>query len=343
MIDLLIEEFEIISKKVDFNKFRNKTFLITGASGLIGSYLIYFLDYISQKYNLNICIYALSRRGSELRNRFAGHKSICMIIQDMNIPFKINFSCDYIIHAASNASPVAYATDPVGTMKTNLFGTMNLLDFACTQKAKFLYLSSGEIYGNNIDHHFTEDDFGSVDPKLSRSCYPESKRAAETLCISYHHQYGVYVDIARLCYVFGPTITNTNSRADAEFLRNAIKGQDIVLKSQGSQCRTWCYVADVVYALLIILLKEGKPDVYNVADESDILSIAQYAEILARIAGVGIRFEHPNSLEKQGYSQSANSILSGKKIKKMGWKPLFSLEKGLERTYQIKKAMEVGD
>ena len=222
-------------------------------------------------------------------------------------------------------------------MKTNLFGTMNLLELSKDCGAKFLYLSTGEIYGNNTDHIFTENDLGIVDTKLARSCYPESKRAAETLCMAYHSQYNVSVNIARLCYIYGATITDTNSRADAQFLRNAIQKQDIVMKSDGLQRRTYCYVADCVSGILTILLKGKDGEVYNISNHNSVVSIREYAQTLAKISGVKLVFDMPDEVEKKGYSKNADSILDSTKLQNLGWDAFYDIEKGLINTYKLKQ------
>ena len=167
-----------------------------------------------------------------------------------------------------------------------------------------------------------------------------SKRAAETLCISYNAQFGIDLNIARLCYVYGPTITDDNSRADAQFLRKALGGDDIILKSKGEQLRTYCYVADCVYALLYIVLYGEKTQVYNIANPDSIVSVAQYAKTLAGIANVSLKFELPDEIEAKGYSKQADSILSAQKLISLGWKPFYNIEQGLKNTYKIKKELE---
>ena len=327
--NILMDEYNKITKLLNYN-FKDKKFLITGANGLIGSYLVDYLSFTGAK------VYAMSRSIDKLKFRF-NNQNIKLIEQDLNEPLKINNKFDYIIHAASNAHPLAFSQDPVGTMKTNLFGTINLLEMSKNSNSKFLYLSSGEIYGNNIDHDFTEDDLGVVDTKITRSCYPESKRAAETLCVSYCDQFGIHTNIARLCYVYGHTITDDNSRADAQFLRNALLGKDIAMKSKGTQRRTYCYVADAVSALLFILLNGVKSEVYNIANPHSIVTIAQYAQILANIANVNLKFELPDEIEQKGYSKQADSVLSAQKLINIGWKPLYDINVGLEHTFRIKK------
>ena len=338
--NLLKTEFEFIKDNfIDIDLLKSSRILITGANGLIGSYLVYFLDYLNREYDASIEIYAMSRSKQRLESTFEGLK-INIIEQDLNLPIETDLDVDYVIHAASNAHPLAYSQDPVGTMKTNILGTMNLLDNLKSKLTKFIYISSGEIYGNNIDHSFTEDDCGIIDTKQARSCYPESKRATETLCTAYNAQFGTGINIARLCYVYGPTITNSNSRADAQFLRNALDGKDIVMKSKGEQRRTYCYVADAVSAILTILLKGKSPEVYNVANPNSIVSIAEYAQTLADIGNVALRFELPSEVEAKGYSKAANSILDSSKLMELGWFAKYSIKDGLEHTFNIKKEME---
>ena len=335
---ILHEEYRNIIAVLNDNidKLTHKSILITGANGLIGSYIVDFLDYLNTEHDAQIKIYAMSRSKAKLEARFRDAKTVNIVEQDLNNPLDIDFHSDYIIHAASNAHPRAYSTDPVGTMKTNLFGTMNLLDYAKQTGAKFLYISSGEIYGNNIDRAFIETDLGLVDTMNMRSCYPESKRAAETLCMAYTTQYNIPVNVARLCYVYGGTITDTNSRADAQFLRNAIDGQDIVMKSEGLQRRTYCYVADAVSGILTILLNGKSAEAYNIANPNSIVSVREYAQTLAEVSGVELKFDIPDEVEAKGFSKPADSILDSTKLQSIGWKALYNIKDGLTNTFKIK-------
>lgn len=334
MSNILQAEFEKITELLG-KSFVGKNVLVTGANGLIGSYLVEYLDYAGAN------VFAMSRSIEKLTKRFKNFSNINFIEQDLNQPLSLSEKYDYIIHTASNAHPLAFSQDPVGTMKTNLFGTMNLLEYVRENGGKLLYLSTGEIYGNNVDHAFSENDLGLVDTKSVRSCYPESKRAAETLCVSYYTQYGVDVNIARLCYVYGPMITDTNSRADAQFLRNAVNGEDIVMKSKGQQRRTYCYVADAVCALLYIVLKGDNGGVYNIANPDSIVSVAEYAQTLADIVGVNLKFELPDAIEAKGYSKPLDSVLSAEKLIKLGWKPMFDIRSGLTNSILIKQKENV--
>lgn len=328
IIDLLASKIENL---------KDKTFFITGATGLVASYLVDFLVWFNTVYNQNIYVYAVSSKLEKLEKRFQVSNNLCFVEQNLNEPLIKRYNADYIIHAASNAHPLAFSKDPVGTMKTNLIGTMNLLDMIKDTNSYFMYISTGEIYGNNIDKAFTEDDCGLIDSKLVRSCYPESKRAAETLCLSYNNQYNIKTNILRLCYVYGHTITSENSRADAQFLRNALNNENIIMKSEGLQKRTYCYVADVVYAMLYIILYGQDGNVYNIANPNSIASVREYAEILSELAEVSLQFELPNEIEKQGYSKPLDSILDATKLQNLGWKPQYDLKTGLSHTLIIKK------
>ncbi len=340
MINPILEgEYQKIAAALGENisQFRDKKFLITGADGLIASYLTDFLLWLNEMYQMNIYVYAMSLRLSDLGARFQPNPNLCFIEQNLNEPLTQHYVADYVIHAASNAHPLAFSRNPVGTMKTNLIGTMNLLEMLKETTSKFVYISTGEVYGNNVDHDFTEDDLGLIDSKIARSCYPESKRAAETLCMCYNQQFNIPVNVLRLCYIYGASITNENSRADAQFLRNALDGVDIVMKSEGAQRRTYCYVADMVNALLCVLVKGDDAQVYNVANPHSIASVREYAETLAEVSGVAVRFELPDEVERKGYSKQLNSILDSSKLQSLGWEPLYDLKAGLSHTFTIKK------
>ena len=308
--------------------------LVTGATGLIGSFLVEAL--LSQ--DVDVGVYAAGRSASAMKKRFGGFVDdprFHCVLYDAARPVSLDFDVDYIVHAACSAHPLAYASDPVGTMRANLLGVMNLLEYLRERPGgRLVFLSTGEIYGENpgLPEGFSEGDHGYIDSIRPRSCYPESKRAAETLCASYVAQYGVQAVVARLCHVYGPTFTQTNSRADAQFLRNALNHQDIVLKSQGAQVRSWCYVADAVNALLLLLRKGEAGQAYNVANRSATASIREYAQTLAEMGGVSLRFDLPPDQEKAGYTQITRAVLNPAKLEALGWRARYDLRTGLAHT-----------
>lgn len=312
--------------------------LITGATGLVGGCLTDLLDEASRRFGLGLTLFPMCRDVKRAEARFAHCEKVCPLAGDVTGRLPDLPEADFIVHAASNAHPLAFSADPVGTMRANIFGTMNLLEVLRAQgHGRLLFLSTGEIYGENplVRDGFSEEDFGRVDPMNPRSCYPESKRAAETLCASYARQYGVDALAARLCYVYGPTVTSSNSRADAQFLRKALAGEDIVLKSAGAQVRSYCYAADAASALVLLLQRGRAGQAYNVANRSSVHSIREYAQTLARLAGVSVTFDLPPEAERQGYSTVTRAVQNPAKLEALGWRPLFSLEEGLARTLRI--------
>lgn len=319
----------------DVQKLRSARILITGATGLVGAFLTDCLLALSDQNALDLRLYALCRNAARAKERFG--ERVNAIAADVSEAIALP-ECDYIIHAASNAHPKAFSADPVGTMLANILGVRNLLEHLRAQgHGRLLFVSTGEIYGDNpaIRDGFAETDFGKIDSMNPRACYPESKRAAETLCASYLSQYRVDSVVARLCYVYGPTITNENSRADAQFLRNALSKTDIIMKSAGAQVRSYCYVADAARALIAILSGGESGSAYNVANRAAVRSIREYAEALAKVAGVQVKFETPEDAEKRGYSTVSRAVQKPDRLEALGWKPLFSFEEGIEHTFRI--------
>lgn len=319
---------------------RSKCVLVTGANGLVGSTLVDLLIAADQAYGLGLSIAVLGRDRKALDKRFSGNSQLRVIEADVCNVSLPELKVDYIVHAASPAHPLAYSQTPVDVMKANLIGTMNMLELAKRTGARLLFVSSGEIYGVSDDPNscFEESEYGYIEISNPRSCYPESKRAAETLCASYHAQYGVDTVTARLCHVYGPTITDKNSRADAQFLRNAVQGQDIVMKSPGTQVRSFCYVKDAAAGLLYILLKGVSGEAYNIANKDSVATIRRYAEILAALGGVAIRNEFPPEEEARGYSQVSRAVLDAAKLERLGWVPRYTLEQGLRETLEDHKS-----
>ena len=323
---------------------RGKSVLVTGATGLIGSFLVEALAWLNDNAGADIRIYAAGRSAERTRARFGALADAAyfhFVPFDASRPGPIDCAVDYAVHAATSAHPLAYATDPVGTMQANLLGTMRLLEALRGQgSGRFLMLSTGETYGENpgLPEGFAETDHGWIDPMNPRSCYPEGKRAAETLCASYAAQYGVDALVARLCHVYGPTFTPTNSRADAQFIRKALAGEDIVMKSTGAQVRSFCHVADAVSALLTLLARGERGQAYNVANRRSVASIREYAETLADIAGVKVTFDLPPEIERAGYTKITRAVLNPAKLEALGWQPRYDLRQGLEQTFRSLKA-----
>lgn len=338
-----IEDLRIAAKEsVNIEKLYNSSVLITGATGTIGSFLV---DMILQKNlddNANIVIYAAGRSQQRLEKRFGQDKTgfLHFVEYDINLPIEFDFDVDYVIHAGGNAHPVAFNNDPVGTIIGNVNGTYNLLEYARSHGTKrLLYVSSGEVYGQgdvSLDS-FEESYSGYVDPTSPRSCYPASKRATETLCASYTKQYGLETVIVRPCHTFGPVITENDSRANAQFIRNALNGEDIVLKSPGTQMRSYCYVADCVSAIITVLLSGQAGKAYNSANSKARITIAGLATVIASCVGRRVVYAAPETEEISNQTPIAKQVLSSAKIEALGWKGHFSVEEGISHTIAIIK------
>ena len=328
----------------DLSILSNKTVLITGASGMIGSCLIDALMRWNLRQELPCKIIALSRNEKTVNERFAdylGNENIKFIFHDINKELTgIDNAVDYIIHAASNADPVNIAKYPVDTLTANIIGTNNLLKFGLKHGMKrFLYISSGEMYGqpNNNNEDFKENYSGYIDCANPRSCYPSGKRAAEVLCQSYISQFNVDIVIARPCHIFGPTMTKNDSRAVSEFFRKSIYEKKIVLKSKGLIERSHCYVIDAVKALLIILKNGSCGEAYNIADPRYQMTIKEFATKVAEISGAELIYDLPNDVEMKGYSYIKRSVLNSEKLEEIGWKSMGNEKNRLEETFNILK------
>lgn len=305
---------------VEVNKLQGKNILITGATGLIGSCLV---ETILGEKDLDCNVYAAGRNEQRARKRFArfsDDKRFHFIKYDVTSPIDSSVEFHYIIHAASNASPNFFAEKPVEVMLSNINGVKNLLDYGkAHQMERFLFVSTGEVYGEGDGRVFTEDYQGYVDISSPRSCYPSSKRAAETLCAAYAKEYGIQYVVARPSHVYGPHFTESDNRVYAQFIRNVLRGEDIVMKSTGSQMRSWCYVEDCVSALLHILLKGESGQAYNIADSTSEISIKELAQMIAEIGGKKVVLDIPTDAEKAGYNPVTKSVFSTEKLESLGW------------------------
>jgi nucleoside-diphosphate-sugar epimerase len=310
--------------------------LVTGSTGLIGSCIIDVLLAANFVFEKNFEIFALGRSEEKLRNRFGTQKGLHFVIQDVIEPINTE-GLDYIIHAASNADPKTYALYPAETIITNIQGAKNILDYCKQKSARVLFTSTFEVYGKLEKNEYDEEQYGIIDLNLLRSCYPESKRTAEMLFKAYADEYGVDCVIARLASIYGPTMKQDDSKAHAQFIRNALAGEDIVLKSKGEQIRTYCYVMDAVSGLLAVLFRGKTGEAYNVANEASIASIAELAQIVADYTGTKVVFDLPDEIERKGFSKPQNCILKTDKIKALGWNGKYDLKTGINETMTILK------
>ncbi len=335
------------SLPLPWEQFQNKSLMLSGATGLIGSFLVDVILEKNMSDGLNCTVYALGRNEEKARRRFskfADDPRFVFIPYDVKLPLIRNDigTVDYVLHLASNTHPVLYATDPIGTITTNIIGVQNLLDFAVEHKAtRFVFASSNEIYGENRgDTEFFDESYcGYIDCNTLRAAYPESKRCGEALCQAYKSQKGINVIIARFTRSYGPTMEMSNTRALSQFIKKAVEGEDIVLKSTGTQYFSYTYMADAVSGVLCAMLNGKSGEAYNIADESGDIMLKDLASLIGQIARKKVVFEVPDAVEASGYSKATKARLDGTKLKELGWKPSYDIKTGMERTISILKSL----
>lgn len=319
------EAARVAALDLPWEKLRNKRILVSGGTGLVGRFFIE----VARCRNLTgdgIEIVSLSRRARE------NEADVTYLSHDIAQPLELDFRPDYIVHLASNTHPKQYAEDPVGTITTNAFGCYNLLETARKWKSeRFLLASSVEIYGEGNGTPMTESFSGKIDCNTPRAGYNESKRLSESLCQSYRVQYGVDCAIARFSRLFGYD-EKADTKALAQFLAKAVAGEDIVLKSEGRQRFSYCYVADAVAALYTILLKGKSGEAYNVSEEDEGLTLGDYARLIASFAGRKVVFDFDPE-KNQGVSAASYAVLNFDKLKSLGYRPLYTVSEALRATY----------
>lgn len=340
MKDVLEEDFDKITKRdISWDALRNSSFVITGATGLIGSLIVKYLLYANRTMNFGAKIYAVVRNVEKADKIFAEEKTdaLTYVVADLTKE-KVNCEgdCDYIVHAAAVTASKVMVSDPVGTICTSIDGTEKMLQLAVEKKAKaFIYISSMEIYGQpTVGGKTAEKDLGYVDIENVRSCYPEGKRMCECLCTAYVAQYGVNVISARLAQTFGAGILPTENRVFAQFARSVMRGENIVLHTTGESEGNYVYTADAIAAIMTLLVKGKAGEAYNIANEDSHITIRNMAELVAReIAGEKIQvvIDIPEDSVSLGYAPPVKMWLDASKMRELGWKPEIGLVEAYKR------------
>ena len=331
----------LYKRNIEWEKLNGKSFLITGAYGMIASYVVFMLIFLNEYHNASIQIYALCRNKEKAMARFGNYfnKNYFHYVEsDLLNGIPQDISVDYIIHAASFASSQFFGTDPVGTVQPNVFGTYGLLEYAKNkQVTSFLYVSSGEVYGSTDVEKVKEDHFGSSNPLDIRYCYGESKRMGECFCKCFSHQYQVPVKIVRLGHTYGPTMNlSTDKRVFAEFVSNVVAGNNIEIKSDGSPMRAFCYIVDAVAGFFTVLFKGINGEAYNIANFDGLISIRDLAKTLVELFPERVleakfveRDKNDNYIES---SQKKHNVPDTGKLEALGWKCEYSVRDGFYRT-----------
>ena len=333
------EDLSFILRTKGLDKLKGKKILITGATGMLGMCMIDALMKFNIEQNANIGIYAIGRSCEKAAARLGEYYNSPLfnfIEQDVREKLPEDLSFDYIIPAASNTHPMAYSQFPIETIEINFFGVKHALDKAEKCGAVVLCVSSVEIYGNAREGDiFTESYTGELNLSTARSCYTESKRVCESMCQSYISEKNVNAKIVRLSRIFGPTMLESDTKASSQFIKKALNGEDIVLKSKGEQIFSYTYVADAVSAMLHVMLNGENGQAYNVSNRNCNVKLKDFAAECAKFAGKNVVFELPTETEQKGYSVAMYAVLDNSRLENTDWKPGYDFKNAINRTLEI--------
>ncbi|MDD3138566.1 MAG: NAD-dependent epimerase/dehydratase family protein [Lachnospiraceae bacterium] len=339
---------EIFEGNVDWACLNECTILITGATGMLASYMTYFLIFLNKMKNINVKIIAQIRNKEKAKKVFFdlfNEKCINFVNFDLLDEVNLDESIDYIIHAASLASPQYYTTCPVEVAEPNAIGTYNLLKFAEKKKVKgFLLFSTGDIYGDvRGEQKVFEETMGYADPLYIHSCYNESKRMAETWCKTFFYEKKVPTKIARIWHTYSPTMDIENDpRVFASFVKCVIDNKNIEMLSEGRQTRTFCYITDAIVGFFLILFSGKDGEAYNICNTEECYSIREIAEIVQKnsiksdtVVVCKKRNKNDVYLENKTYG---DMVPQNSKLKELGWNCKVNCNMGFSRV--IKKFRE---
>ena len=297
--------------------------LVTGGAGFIGSHLCERL--LADGHEVLCLDNFFTGRRRNIRH-LLGQPDFELIRHDVIQPILLEI--DRIFHLACPASPVHYQFNPVKTVKTNVMGTINMLGLAKRVKARLLHASTSEVYGDPEVHPQREDYWGNVNPIGPRSCYDEGKRVAETLCFDYHRQNGVDIRVVRIFNTYGPRMLADDGRVVSNFVVRALQGEPLAVYGEGTQTRSFCYVDDLVEALVRMIDQEQDIGPVNLGNPNE-FTIAQLAELVIELTGSRSELVR-GPLPKDDPTRRQPDITRARGL--LGWEPTVELREGLGRT-----------
>lgn len=334
---------DIYSRRNDWSRLAGKKVLLTGAYGMLASYITYFIEYLNEVKSIEVELIAVVRNRAKFSNKFGSmdkKKFVHIIEADLKSPLNVEENIDYIIHAASFASPQYYGVCPVDVLEPNTIGNYNLLQLAVEKKVEgYLLFSTGDIYGavDNVTS-VTENDYGIMDTLDVHNCYSESKRMAETMCKAFNVQYGVPTKIARIWHTYAPTMDiEKDPRVFSSFVKNIVNHENIVMKSDGKGMRSFCYITDAIAGYFAVLFDGEKGEAYNVCNSDEFLSIAKLAETLVSLYPErGLQVIRKSRDSSENYVENVlligkEAVPSNKKLKCLGWEAKVDVIEGFDR------------
>lgn len=335
---------ELIDGFPDWDKLSGRSFLISGASGMIASVLIDAILLRNEALpSARRCrVLATSRSEEAARQRFArwwDAEEFVFLPHDITQPLpSLPLEPELVIHAASTTHPAQYTGEPINTILSNILGTRHMLDVtARTPGARFLLLSSVEIYGENrgdVDY-FDERYCGYLDCNTLRAGYPEAKRVSESLCQAYIKERDMDCVILRLPRCYGPTMKMSDTKALSQFIKKGLAGEDIVLKSEGKQFFSYAFVSDAVLGMLYALSRGELGQAYNLADAGSDITLRELAAAVAGEAGRQVIFQLPSEAERAGYSTATRAVMTDDKLKALGWAARYDIHAGIKLTMEM--------
>jgi UDP-glucuronate decarboxylase len=312
---------------------KQKIALVTGGAGFVGSNLCEYL--LEKGFKVIATDNLYTGKISNLKD-LKKNKNFKFIKKDIRKKIDIKGKIDWIFNFACPASPVWYQRDPIGTMETSVIGSINMLELAKKKKARIMYSSTSEIYGDPIEHPQKETYKGNVNSVGPRACYDEGKRAAESLFMDYHRVYGLDVKIIRIFNTYGPKMSADDGRVVSNFIDQALKNEPLTIYGDGSQTRSFQYISDLIEGIYAMMIKDDFIGPVNLGNPVE-FTVAELAEKV--LSQTGAKSEIiKKELPKDDPIKRKPDIELAKKM--LGWYPKIHLDIGLQKTIEYFKKLK---